>query len=74
MTNGLVKGRNTIFIRGCAVQWFSTVMKTTKVIIYGQIPGNTWISMCEYTLDYVADNFSVEQFATEKIIEIENLS
>lgn len=73
MTNGLVKGRKTIFIRGCAVQWFSTVIKTTKLIIYVQIPGNQWISMCEDTLDYVADDYSIKQFATEKIKEIESL-
>lgn len=73
MTNGLNKDRNTIFIKGYAVQWFSTIMRTTKIIIYVQIPGYTWISMCEDTLDYIADDFSVKQFATEKIEEIEAL-
>lgn len=73
MTNGLVKGRDTIFINGYAVQWFYTVFKQTKIIIYANIPGGRYISMCELNLDYIADDYSVKQIATEKIKEIENL-
>ena len=73
MTNGLVKDRKTMFIKGYAVQWYSTLMGTTKIIIYVQIPGNRWVSVCEDALDYVADDGSVESFAKGKIEEIENL-
>lgn len=73
MTIGLVKGRKTIFINGYAVQWFSNILKRTKIMIYVRIPGNTYICMTEITLDYVADDFSVDSIAKEKIAEIENL-
>lgn len=73
MTSGLVKERNTIFINGYAVQWFSTVLKTTKVMIYVCVPGNTYTCMTEITLDYVADENSVESVTREKIEEIESL-
>ena len=73
MTNGLVKGRKTIFINGYAVQWFSNVFKNTKVMIYAPEPNNKYILMSEITLDYVADDFTVESVAKEKIEQTENL-
>lgn len=72
VTNGLVKDRKTIFINGYAVQWFVNIFKNTKVFIYTNVPNNKYILMAELTLDYVADEFSVEQVAKEKIKNIEN--
>ncbi|MGN0553046.1 MAG: hypothetical protein ACI4I1_06655 [Oscillospiraceae bacterium] len=73
MTIGLVKERKTIFIKGYAVQWFFTILKNTKVMIYTNIHNNKYVLMTEITLDYVADDFSVESVAKEKIAEIESL-
>lgn len=73
MTTGLVRGRKTIFVKSYAVQWFHDIFKNTKVMIYVCVSGNTYICMTEITLDYVADEFSVEQTAKEKIEEIESL-
>lgn len=73
MTSNLIEERNTLFINGYAVQWFSNILKNTKVMIYSCIPGNTYIYMTEITIDYVADRFSVESVAKEKIKEIERL-
>lgn len=73
MTSGLVQGRKTMFINGYAVQWFTNIFKNTKIMIYVCVPSNTYICMTEITLDYVADDFSVEQSAKEKIMEIESL-
>ena len=74
MTSGLVKERNTIFIDGYAVQWFSTILKTTKVMIYVRPhPRDIYICMTEITLDYVADKHFVESVAKTKIAEIESL-
>lgn len=73
MKNGLGKGIKTIFINGYAIQYFATLLKNTKIIIYVPIHENRYISMCEYTLDYVADDYSVESSASEKIKEIESL-
>ena len=73
MTNGLVKERKTLFIKGYAVQWFSNVFKNTKVMIYTNVPNNKYVLMTEITLDYVADEYSVECVAKEKIAEIESL-
>lgn len=73
MTNGLVKGRNTVFVKGYAVQWFTDIFKNTKIMIYVCVPGNTYTCMTEITLDYIADEFSVKETAKEKIKEIENL-
>ena len=72
MTNGLVKGRKRFFYKGYAVEWFSTVMKTTKIIINAKID-QRWGGISEITLDYVADDFSVEEAAKAKIDEIESL-
>ena len=73
MTNGLVKGRERIFINGYAVEWFPTVFKGTKILIKVCIPGNQYIGMCEINIDYIADRYSVESIAKEKIKEIERL-
>lgn len=73
MTNGLVKDRKTIFEKGYAVQWFYTILKNTKVMIYTKVPNNRYILMTEITLDYIADEFSVAQTAREKIEEVESL-
>ena len=70
MTSGLVKGRNTIFVKGYAVQWFTDIFKNTKIMIYVCVPGNTYTCMTEITLDYIADEFSVKETAKEKIEEI----
>ncbi len=72
MTNGLVKGRKRFFYKGYAVEWFSTVMKTTKIIINAKID-QRWGGISEIPLDYVADDFSVEEAAKAKIDEIESL-
>ena len=73
MTSGLVKERKTIFINGYAVQWFTNIFKNTKIMIYVCVSSNTYICMTENTLDYIADVFSVEQVAKEKIMEFESL-
>ena len=73
MTNGLVKGRKTIFIKGYAVQWFSSVLKDTKIFIYICDCSHRYINMSDITLDYIADDFTVERVAKEKIAEIESL-
>lgn len=72
MTNGLVKDRNTMFINGYAVQWFSQLL-TTKIIIYANIPHNKYVSMAEMTLPYVANEKEVENVAKLKIEEVESL-
>lgn len=72
MTSGLIKERNTLFIKGYAVQWFSQLLRT-KVMIYVCIPGNTYICMTEMTLPYVANDNEVESVAKLKIAEIESL-
>lgn len=73
MTSGLVKDRKTIFINGYAVQWFSTILKSTKVMVYANIPNNKYVLITDFVIDYIADEFSVEQSAKEKIKEIESL-
>ena len=73
MTSNLVKDRKTFFIKGYAVQWFHTILKNTKVFIYSNVPNNKYVLMTEITLDYFADEFSIEQTAKEKIAEIESL-
>lgn len=73
MTSGLTKGRKTIFVNGYAVQWFSTIFNNTKVMIYVNVPNNQYVLMTEITLDYIADDFSVESVAKEKIADIESL-
>lgn len=72
MTKGLVKGRKRFFYKGYAVEWFSTVMKTTKIIIKAKIDPR-YVGISEITLDYVADDFTVEEVAKAKIVEIESL-
>ena len=54
MTNGLVKDRKTMFIKGYAVQWFSQLL-TTKVMIYVNIPWSKYVCMTEMTLPSVAN-------------------
>lgn len=73
MTNGLVKGRKTIFINGYAVQWFTAILKNTKVMIYTNVPNNKYVLTTEITLDYVADELTVKNIAEERIKEIESL-
>ncbi len=71
MTNGLIKDRKTMFIKGYAVQYFKTLTNRTKIIIYANLPVSKYVSMCEFTIDLVADDYSVESAAKEKIAEIE---
>lgn len=74
MTNGLVKGRKTLFVKGYAVQWFTNqIFKTTKIMIYVEIPNHYYINMSEITLDYIADDYSVEETAKECIERVEAL-
>ena len=73
MTNGLVKERKTLFINGYAVQWFSSILKDTKIFIYCCMDRNKYRHMADITLDYVADDFTIESIAKEKIMEIESL-
>lgn len=73
MTSGLVKGRNTMFIDGYAVQWFVDIFKRTRVFIYSEIPCHRYGLMSEITLDYIADEHSVKCAAVEKIAEVESL-
>ena len=72
MTNGLVKDRKTMFIKGYAVQWFSQLL-VTKVMIYENIPHNKYVCMSEMTLPYVASKKEIESVAKLKIEEIESL-
>lgn len=72
MTNGLVKERKTIFIKGYAVQWFSQLLRT-KVMIYVNVPNNQYVCMSEMTLPYVANDNEIESVAKLKIKEIESL-
>ena len=73
MTLGLVKGRKTLFINGYAVQWFSSILKDTKIFIYICDCSHHYINMSDITLDFIADEFTVESVAKEKITEIESL-
>lgn len=72
MTSGLVKERNTMFINGYAVQWFSQLLRT-KVMIYVNVTNNKYVCMSEMTLPYVANEKEVECVAKSKIEEIESL-
>jgi hypothetical protein len=72
MTNGLNKDRKTIFVNNYAVQWFKTPLKNTKILIYVKIPSHKYINLTELTLDYIADEVSVEMASREKIKEIES--
>lgn len=71
MTNGLVKGRETMFINGYAVQYFYTALKQTKILIYCLLPENVYIDMSELTIDYIVERYKVESIANEKIRQIE---
>ena len=72
MTNGLVKGRKTMFIKGYAVQWFSQLL-VTKVMIYANIPHNKYVCMLGMTLPYIATDSDIESIAKLKIEEVESL-
>ena len=71
MTSGLVKERKTFFHKGYAVQWFHSVLKDTKILIYGDY-FNQYIHMSDITLDYIANDAIVEMLAIAKIEEIES--
>lgn len=72
MTNGLIKGRKTAFYKGYAIQWFTQFL-VTKIMIYADIPGNTYICMTEFKiLDTISDE-EVIKVAKAKIEEIESL-
>ena len=71
MTNGLVKGRKTIFVDGYAVQWFPQLLRT-KVMIYVNVPNHNYVCISEMTLPYIATEKEIESIAKLEIQDIEN--
>lgn len=72
MHGRLPKGRKTMIVQGYAVQWFTTISGHTKVIIYTKMPPHIYTHMTDFVLDYIADEFSVEEAAKIKIKEVES--